>query len=137
MTTVTYRHTFQYPTLNDSSFPALQIGIRIPGREESVDIDVYLDSGASESIFDGSYLAAIGGDLMAGEPKTFNATSGGSFQAMRHHIQMIHDQLGTFSLVVAFSLQPIRRSLLGRDFFSLAQIGFRENQLTFLVEPSP
>jgi hypothetical protein len=38
---------------------------------------------------------------------------------------------------VGFSSGEIHRNLLGRDFFNLAQIGFRERHLTFFITPSP
>jgi hypothetical protein len=34
-------------------------------------------------------------------------------------------------------LDDIQRNLLGRDFFDLVQVGFRENHSEFYVEPSP
>jgi hypothetical protein len=49
----------------------------------------------------------------------------------------MHPDLGSFTLEVGFSSTDIHRNLLGRDFFNLAQIGFRERFLTLYVTPAP
>jgi len=43
----------------------------------------------------------------------------------------------SYALEIGFSENPIRRNLLGRGFFNLIQIGFRERYLTFYMTPTP
>ena len=43
----------------------------------------------------------------------------------------------TIDLDIGFSTVPLRRNLLGRDFFNLVQIGFRERQQVFYVRGEP
>ena len=63
--------------------------------------------------------------------------AGGVLPATLHAVQLSHADLGTFELEVAFSTTEIRRNLLGRDFFDLVQIGFREHHLAFFITPTP
>ena len=52
-------------------------------------------------------------------------------------MRLFHGDLGEFELEIGFSESPIRRNILGRDFFNLLQIGFRERYLVFYVTPTP
>ena len=76
-------------------------------------------------------------DLMAGRRLSFASATGMSIEAMLHAVRLSHPELGHFDLEVGFSTAPLRRNLLGRDFFDLAQIGFRERHLVFYVTPEP
>ena len=138
MTIVSYGHDFPYITdTRGNRFPALLLGIQVPQSDETVDLDAYLDTGASTSLFDGSLLRAIGVDLWTGEPSRYEGTSGTIVEARVHPVELVHDTLGVFRLRVGFSLGTIKRNLLGRDFFDLTQIGFREREQKFFVEPTP
>jgi hypothetical protein len=44
---------------------------------------------------------------------------------------------GDFNLEIGFTDRQIRRNLLGRDFFNLVQIGFREHQLQYYLNTTP
>jgi len=57
--------------------------------------------------------------------------------ARLHGVIASHPDLGPFHLTVGFSQGPIRRNLLGRDFFSLMQIGFREHYSAFYLTAIP
>ena len=53
-------------------------------------------------------------------------------EACLHAVRLSHPELGCFDLEIGFSPFPLRRNLLGRDFFNLVQIGFRERQQALL-----
>ena len=137
MVTVSYSYAVPYVEIGGVAAPALQVRIQAPGGQDAIDMDAYVDSGASESLFDGSVLRVIGLDLLTGPVKRYQSTFDTVMEARLHRVRVSHDQLGSFDLEVGFSTAPIRRNLLGRDFFNLVQIGFRERQLSLLVEPSP
>ena len=67
----------------------------------------------------------------------FASAAGFSIEAIIHSVRLSHPELGDFNLEIAFSTVPLRRNLLGRDFFSLVQIGFRERQQIFYVRAEP
>lgn len=65
----------------------------------------------------------------------FISTTGEEIVARLHRVRIDHERLGERLLEVAFSEAPVVRNLLGRDFFGLFQIGFRELQSTLLFAP--
>ncbi len=103
----------------------------------AVTVDAYLDSGARYSLFDGSILEVIGLRLLEGVRRDYFPVSGGPIEGRLHRVRLIHQSLGTFDLEIGFSTGPINRNVLGRDFFDVIQLGFREHRLTFYVEPTP
>jgi len=103
----------------------------------TVDVDAYLDSGAERSLINGRLGAALGIDVLSGPELAYQTTVGNRLVATLHPVVLTHPDLGSFSLDVGFSITDIHRNLLGRDFFNLAQIGFRERHLTFYVTPTP
>ena len=139
MPTVRYDHEFPYPyDLNGERFPRLTFRLTNPAHPgQAVDVDAYLDSGAQRSLFDGGIGRAIGIDLLTGEQKQYESTTGGSIVGMLHRVRLEHSDFGSFDLVVGFSSTRIKRNLLGRDFFNLVQIGFRERQLAFYLTAEP
>ena len=54
-----------------------------------------------------------------------------------HPVRLTHSDLGDFELEVGFTSVNIKRNLLGRDFFNLLQIGFRERRQMFYVSLEP
>lgn len=140
MVTVQYREEipYRYDHEYDAYFPILQLRItNAHDADQYVDIDAYLDSGAVRSFFDGWIATAIGLDLLSGERLNHGASSGAQAIGHLHHVLLSHETLGRFPLEVSFSEQPLSRSLLGRDFFNLIQIGFREHHQTLLIDPRP
>ena len=138
MVTITYPHQFAYSDMGRGYFPLLQFGIESLARQAApVDVDAYVDSGARFSLFDGSILATIGVDLLDGPPRTYYPAAGLPFEGRVHPVRLLHDTLGNFELGIGFSLNGISRNLLGRDFFDLIQLGFREHHLTFYIDPTP
>ncbi len=137
--TVSYEHQFDYfHDQRGERFPALQIRIATPGNpEQALDIDAYIDSGAERSLLDGSIGRALGLDLFAGRQIPYVSTIGVRMEGWLHRVRLSHPDLGYFELEVGFSTGTIRRNLLGRDFFNLIQIGFRERHLAFYVTPTP
>ncbi|MBI3300886.1 MAG: hypothetical protein HYZ72_02245 [Deltaproteobacteria bacterium] len=105
--------------------------------EQALDIDAYLDSGAQRSLFDGGIGTALGLDLFSGPEIRYVSIAGTGLAARLHQVRLAHPALGSFELEVGFSTVPISRNLLGRDFFNLVQIGFRERYLVFYVTPTP
>ena len=134
--TVTYTHDFQYVEAGgDHHLPGLLLSVQAPDGQ-AIEVDAFLDSGASHSLFNGEILPAIGLDVMAGPVKPYQGVMGPPLEARLHHVRLIHEQLGDFDLEVGFSTVRIARNLLGRDFFDRIQIGFREHHLMFFVEPT-
>jgi hypothetical protein len=116
----------------------LQVRLVSPApTHEEVDVDAFLDSGANYSLFDGELAAAIGLDLMAGRYRAYYSTTGAEVDARCHNVVLSRPGFPPFSLEIGFSTSKIARNLLGRDFFSLVQIGFREQRLEFYIEPAP
>lgn len=138
MVEVIYSYTFPYAYRGLAQAPMLQIRLASPTpSQEQVDVDAFLDSGTNYSLFDGQLADAIGLDLMAGRPRQYYSTTGAEVDARCHRVLLQRPGLGTFALEVGFSTSRIARNLLGRDFFSLVQIGFREHRLEFYIEPTP
>jgi len=139
MPTIEYPYQFDY-TYDEHGdlFPRLPLGVSRPGHSgKPVDIDAHVDSGAERSLFDGWIGASLGIDVLAGSRFAFETTMGSVLTATMHTVQLLHPELGTFELEVGFSSSHIRRNLLGRDFFNLVQIGFRERHSLFYVSARP
>ena len=107
------------------------------GVDASIDVDAYLDSGTSTSLFNGSFLSALGISLINARKKSFASTAGNSIEAYIHRVRLTLPELGAFDLDIGFSNTQIIRNLLGRDFFNLVQIGFRERQSEYYLSPLP
>lgn len=135
---VRYSHRFNYREIQKSSFPILQFRVSNPLQAElGVDIDAYLDSGAQYSLLSGWIATSLGLDLYSGRQRWYGTTAGHRIEGRVHQIRLSHPGLGSFDIGVGLSTEEIRRDLLGRDFFNLVQIGFRERQLEYYMTPSP
>lgn len=136
---VSYAHRLDYShDLAGKRFPRLTFRVSNPADPSlAVDVKAYLDSGSERSLFDGRIGALLGVDILRGERIRFASATGSSFTATIHPVRLVHEDLGRFDLEVGFSTGELQRNLLGRDFFDLIQIGFRENQLAFFVTPRP
>jgi hypothetical protein len=131
---VQYEHEFPY----SSEAPRLTLQIYAPNSEDkSIETDFYLDSGAEISLFNGELTHVIGVELLSGKRQEYSSTAGQRLEARLHDVVLKHPEMGIFELKVGFATQPIRRNLLGRDFFDKVQIGFREHQLTFYITATP
>jgi hypothetical protein len=137
--TVAYRFQFPYRySPAGEPFPILPVVVTNPRQHShAVDAIAYLDSGAQRSLFDGTVARVIGLDLLAGRRLQFASPAGMPIEAMLHTVRLSHPELGDFDLAVGFSTAPLRRNLLGRDFFNLVQIGFRERHELFYITPRP
>ncbi len=105
--------------------------------EIGIDTEAYLDSGAEASLFNGGLLVALEMELMSGSRKSYSTTFGDSVTGYLHNVRLTLPSVGDFDLQVGFSNGDIRRNLLGRDFFNLVQVGFRESQLEYFLTPTP
>ncbi len=139
MATVSYTHRFDYGwDENGNRLPLLKFRLASVGEPTlMIDTEAAVDSGAERSLLDGRIGVALGLDLLRGRQLTFETMAGSVFPTTLHTVEISHRELGKFELEVAFSTAEIRRNLLGRDFFDLVQIGFREHHLTLFVTPSP
>ena len=138
MVTVEYQHRFNYRQFRSRNSPVLQVRITrqdIP--DLGIDTDAYLDSGAEVSLFNGDLLAALEIDLINNNQKSYGSTIGGSVTGFLHNVQLTLPDVGDFNMEIGFSNGEIRRNLLGRDFFNLVQIGFRESHLEYYLNPRP
>ena len=140
-TTVTYTRSFSYSidSFSGEPFPGLEVRVSRPDDAgNAVDLIAHLDTGAVRSVFDGSRIvSALGIDLMAGREISIGSIIGFALTARIHRLELSHPDLGSFTLDAAISTVPIRRNLLGRDFFQHLQIGFREFHHTFLITAAP
>ncbi len=139
MLTASYDHEFEYP-YDEVGRRAPRLTFRAYAREDAetaLDVEAYLDSGAEKSLFNGEIGRTLGIDILAGKRITYQAAIGGHLSATIHPVRLVHDDLGVFHLDVGFTSGEISRNLLGRDFFNLIQIGFRERHLAFYIKPVP
>lgn len=139
MVTIHYPHEFPYmhDPFRGDPFPILPLRIQNPSDpSQALDVNAYLDSGAQRSLFDGWIATDLGFELMSG-PSILYASLGGIIQGRLHQVHLSHADLGAFPLDIGFSEAPISRNILGRDFFNLIQIGFRERYLTFYAIAHP
>lgn len=141
MPTVNYEHEFAYRYEGAGLFPIVQIRISNPENPAlSLDVDGYLDSGATASLFPGWMAQALGFELLAGPLRRYVSAGGPEFEARVHRVQIAEineTDAPPFQLAVGFGTGNVHRNILGRDFFNQVQIGFRERQLLFLLTPSP
>ncbi len=139
MPTVSYDLELDYAHDRDGKrFPRLAFRLANPGvSTRTLDVLAYLDSGSERSLFNGWLGTALGIDILTGRRIRYESAAGGHVSATIHPVRLVHDDLGTFDLEIGFTTSEIQRNLLGRDFFNLAQIGFRENHLCFYVTPAP
>ena len=140
MATVHYQHEFPYIYVEEYNdyFPILTLRITNPFQpERSLDIDGYLDSGAKRSFFDGWIATTLGFDLLGGSKITHGSSTGFQTTGHLHQVRLFHPALGSFDLEISFSTAEISRNLIGRDFFNLFQVGFREKHLTFYLTSTP
>lgn len=140
MVTVDYDHEIPYSyDPNGRQSPRLILRLSNPGdADQAIESDAYIDSGAERSLFDGTLAQLVGiDDLLAGQEIVFQSTTGAALAARLHRVRLSHPSLGSFDVEVGFSTGPIGRNLLGRDFFSIVQIGFRESRLTLFVTGEP
>ena len=138
MVTVEYPHQFSYREIAEGQSPVLQVTIsRLDGDDGAIDVDAYLDSGASTSLFNGFLVTQLGLGLINDRKKVFQSTVGSSIDAYLHRVRITLFDIGIFDLEIAFSNGEISRNLLGRDFFNLVQIGFRERRLEYYLNPHP
>jgi hypothetical protein len=134
MINIAYSYELDYLSDGDRRFPGLFVRFASETDAVGFDTDAHLDSGAETSLFDGEITTVLGLDLLSGEERVFHTASGAEIEARLHEVTFFHDDLGEFTMKVAFSTGKIHRNLLGRDFMSLVQIGFRERHLRIHVE---
>lgn len=131
------KHPYRYAELGDM-FPVLTVALRNPHNpKDIVEVDAYLDSGAQISVFQGWIPKAIGLDILNGRPWQLRGSSGWNINARRIHVELEYQAGRVFPLEPAFVLDELHRNLLGRDFFDLVQLGFREHHGEFFLEPAP
>jgi hypothetical protein len=93
----------------------------------SIEISAELDSDAEYSRFEGRPARLIGLNLFDVEPFEFGLVNGASLEARILPVVIRHNELRRFNLRVRFSTSPLRRNILGRDFFDLLKVGFNEH----------
>ncbi len=94
---------------------------------KTLETPVELDFGAEYSLFDGQLAVDVGLDLFNGKPFVFELANGISLDARIVSVVLSHSELGQFSFQGRFSTGPLRRNILGRDFFDLLPVGFDEH----------
>jgi hypothetical protein len=103
-------------------------------KENSVDVQAYVDTGAEFSLFRADYLNPLGLNLLDGDAEEVS-TLVASFPIYRHIVRIsLFDEL-RFNLRVGFS-DLIRRDLLGRDILDKVHFAMREHhrQMFFKLE---
>jgi len=111
---VQYTHQLAYSLDSQGKpFPILQLRILNPAdSEQGLDIEGY---------------------LLSGNERKYGPVVGPTIIGRVHRIRLSHPTVGNFDLDVGFSTQEIHREILGRDFFNLVQIGFRERYLSYYL----
>lgn len=123
---------------NGRTYPGLVVQLENPNDpQNAVDLRAELDSGAEFSLFDGGLAQSIGLDLPNGTPFRFVTTNSSYIDARILRVVISEPYLGRFPMELRFSIGQIQRNLLGRDFFNLMQIGFRERHLEVFLTASP
>ncbi len=137
MPEVSYRISLDYlrDSVTGDPFPGLWVAVGHPDGDGELEIQCHLDSGAEVSLFDGEIAHGIGLELQSGAAQSYSTSSGATLAARLHRVRIRHEELGEHELRVGFSEQRLARNLLGRDFFNLFRIGFRERQSILLFEP--
>ena len=108
--------------------PALVIQLQNPSTgAKTLETHAELDSGAEYSLLDGQLAVDIGLDLFSGQHFAFELANGVSLDARILPVVLSHGELGQFRLQARFSTGPLRRNILGRDFFDLLPVGFDEH----------
>jgi hypothetical protein len=127
LVTVVYQTKVPYlRKAGGSLFPGLFVELQNPSRfSRAVEIPVELDSGAEYSLFQGPLAIALGFTLFDGRPFEFGLANRMSLDSRILPVVIKHGELGSFNLEARFSTGPLRRNILGRDFFDLLQVGFR------------
>lgn len=116
----------QYSFSHHDGYPCFLGILAHPHDGTSIDVLLHVDTGAQRSFLDGSLLAAIGL-----EPKeqelTFQTVSGESLGAQVHECLLGDEIIGLFSLPVCFSVNRLRRNLVGRDFLERVEMCLIQN----------
>lgn len=138
MVTVTYQHQFNYREFQTRHTPLLQLRLVYPSDSENgIDFDAHLDSGCEGSLFNGHLLQTLGGTVMNEQRKHYGTTLGDGVDAYLHNVRLSLPDVIEFELEIGFTIGTIRRNLLGRNFFDLAQIGFRERRREYYLTFTP
>jgi hypothetical protein len=133
LVTVEYRHQVEYSVFDGDFFPALLVRVTNPLSALAVDVDARVDSGAQMSIFSGDLCPGLEIDLLTGTKKVFATIGGAETDSRIHRVELAHSLIGTFAMDIAFSINPIFRNLLGRDFFDRLDLGFSQrNRVLYL-----
>ena len=94
------------------------------------------DIGSQYCLFNGSLALGIGISLLEGKPIVLSSL-GGQVQGYLHRIN-VEIQGFRFAVDAVFSLNPIRRELLGRhSLFEQVTWGLRESQQEIYFSPKP
>ena len=138
MVTVIYQHECNYRDLGTGEVPVLALSISLLGSpQNTIDVDAYLDSGTGISLFNGFIISSLGGELLNDSRRPYRSTTGVEIFGYLHRVRLAVPEVGNFELEVGFSDREIQRNLLGRDFFNLVQIGFRERRLQYYLNTTP
>ena len=139
MPTINYDYELPYTLdVNGRAYPRLLLQLTRDAPDAvQLDVDAYLDSGAERTVFQGQLAVALGLDLAGADQQTLVGAGGQALPVRVHSARLIHEDLGTFDLAVGFAEFPLRRNLLGRDYFALIQVGFREHLRTLYFSSAP
>jgi predicted aspartyl protease len=127
---IEFERTFPYY----QGAPAAYVRLIGPGGEREV--LALVDSGSQYCLFSGSRTLGIGIHLLEGRPIVLSSL-GGQVQGYLHWIE-IEIQGFRFDVEAIFSLNPIRREILGRHtLFEQVTWGLRESQQEIYFSPKP
>jgi len=135
MVSISFEHELDYlrDSLTGNPFPGLWIVVRNVAGNREIEVQAHVDSGTERSLLDGQIARALGLDLSTGNIQLFRSATGAELVSRLHRVVLAHDSLGVNELMIAFSETRLTRNLLGRDFFNLFQIGFRERRSKILI----
>jgi len=110
--------------------------LHLIGPTGRLEVLVTLDTGSQYSLFSGGHAQDIGIDLLEGKEIALSSL-GGAVKGYLH--QVVLEISGCkFSAEVVFSLNPVRRELLGRHtLFEQTTWGLRESRREMYFSPRP
>lgn len=121
------------------SYPESSEGISLPivlkSGAESRDVLAYVDTGASNCLFEREHGELLNLDIEAGQPKTF-WTATGRVETFGHMVEIEVPGLNIVSMVYFFADERINKNLLGRTgWLDRLRFGLVDHDLSLYLAP--
>ena len=131
MKVVRYTHKYNYRSLDDEDrHPILVLTLK------KIDVDIlsFIDTGTEYSLFSADIAQILKIDSIRNDNhKDFVSTIGYSLPAYGHKVNFLIDNI-PITEIIYFAEVDLPRNLLGRNFLTHLQIGFREYHQEFYLK---